>query len=118
MSYIEDNICEAIELIVDKSVKEAGFDKTIQAIVKSCVDESIGKYKIKYQDSSFYAYASSPDVVYGDNTLVYILIPQNDMTKDKTILGTVDKLGADYINPSDKDSGYEIIGAWLYPRNS
>ena len=118
MSYIEDNICEAIELIVDKSVKEAGFDKTIQATVKSCVDESIGKYKIKYQDSSFYAYASSPDVVYGDNTLVYILIPQNDMTKDKTILGTVDKLGADYINPSDKDSGYEIIGVNGVSQNS
>lgn len=118
MSYIEDNICEAIELIVDKSVKEAGFDRTIQATVKSCVDESIGKYKIKYQDSSFYAYASSPDVVYGDNTLVYILVPQNDMTKDKTILGTVDKLGIDYINPSDKDSGYEIIGINGVSQNS
>lgn len=118
MSYIEDNICEAIELIVDKSVKEAGFDRTIQATVKSCVDQSIGKYKIKYQDSSFYAYASSPDVVYGDNTLVYILVPQNDMTKDKTILGTVDKLGVDYINPSDKDSGYEIIGVNGISQNS
>lgn len=112
MSRIEDNICEAIELIVEKSVKEAGYDRTIQATIKSCEDESIGKYKVKYQDSLFYAYTNSADISYGVGTLVYVLVPQNDMTKEKTILGSVDKLGSDYFIPTEKaDSNYDIIGS-------
>ena len=63
MSY-EDKICEAISLMVDKAVSEANFDRTIQAIVQECSDASIGKYKVKYQDSTFYAYATSSDVTY------------------------------------------------------
>lgn len=112
MSRIEDNICEAIELIVEKSVKEAGYDRTIQATIKSCEDESIGKYRVKYQDSLFYAYTNSADVSYGAGTLVYVLVPQNDMTKEKTILGSVDKLGSDYFIPTEKaDNNYDIIGS-------
>ena len=38
MSNIENSICEAIELIVDKAVSSAHYDKTIQAIVESCED--------------------------------------------------------------------------------
>jgi hypothetical protein len=111
MSYIEDNICEAIELIVDKSVKEAGFDRTIQATIKKCSDESTGYYQVKYQDSSFYAYAADPSISYSEGTAVYVLIPQNDMSKVKTILGSVDKIGDDYLDTSEKDSNFEVIGA-------
>ena len=91
MSY-EDKICEAISLMVDKAVSEANFDRTIQAIVQECSDASIGKYKVKYQDSAFYAYATSSDVTYTNGSNVYVLVPSNDMTRDKTILGTVTKL--------------------------
>jgi hypothetical protein len=30
---------------------------------------------------------------------VYVLVPGNDMSKNKTILGTVNNLGMDYIMP-------------------
>ena len=88
----EDKICEAIGTIVEQAVSSAGYDRTIQAVVSSCSDATIGKYKIKYQDSLFYAYATNPDITYTKGTNVYILIPGNDMTKDKIILGTVGKL--------------------------
>lgn len=110
MNNIENNICEAVELIVEKSINEAGYDKTIQATIQNCEDESIGKYKVRYQDSLFYAYSSSVDITYSNNTMVYVLVPGNDMNKDKTILGTVEKLGINYIGQVNEDEAYNING--------
>ena len=110
MSYIEDNICEAIELIVGKAVASAKYDRTIKATIVSCVDQSIGKFKVKYQDSSFYAYATSSEVTYSKGKEVYILVPGNDMSAEKTILGTVSKLGVDYAVEPEGDEAYEVIG--------
>lgn len=98
-----------MEMIVDNAITKAKFDKTIQAIILSCEDEAKGQYKCKYQDSIFYAYASSPLSIYKKNANVYILVPKGDMTETKTILGTVDKLGADYINQLPS-AAYHIIG--------
>lgn len=109
MSY-EDKICEAISLMVDKAVSEANFDRTIQAIVQECSDASIGKYKVKYQDSTFYAYATSSDVTYTNGSNVYVLVPSNDMTRDKTILGTVTKLGINYVTQAEGDEAYDYVG--------
>lgn len=89
MANIEQNICDAIEVIANNIVSKAGFDKTIQATIISCVDELTGKYKVKYQDNTLYAYASNVDKKYSKGNRVYVLIPGNDMTRDKTILGTV-----------------------------
>ena len=108
MSSYEEKICEAMEYIAEKAVARAGYDKTIQATIVRCEDELTGQYKVKYQDSSFYAYAASTDITYSPNTLVYILVPGNDMGNVKTILGTVKKLGADYL--SLVQSAYEVIG--------
>lgn len=89
MAAIEHQICEAIETITDSRISRAGFDRTIQATIVACVDEVTGKYKVKYQDNTFYAYSGDVDKKYNKNNRVYILIPGNDMTRDKTILGTV-----------------------------
>lgn len=110
-SHYEDKICEAIEYIVENAVSKAQYDKTIQATVVKVVDQTIGKYSVKYQDSIFYAYASSADVKYTKGTEVYILIPGNDTSRDKTILGSTKKLGVDYINNPEGEDSYEVIGA-------
>ena len=108
MSSYEDKLCEAIEYIAEKAVARASYDKTIQATIIRCEDEITGQYKVKYQDSSFYAYAASTEITYSPNALVYILVPGNDMGNTKTILGTVKKLGTDYL--SIVQSAYEVIG--------
>ena len=74
-SHYEDKICEAIEYIVEDRVKKAEYDKTIQASIGRVVDQTIGKFMVKYQDSIFYAYGS-PDIKYSNGTEVYILIPR------------------------------------------
>lgn len=107
---IENQICEAIEYIVNNAVENAGYDKTIQANIVSVVDQTIGKYKIKYQDSTFIAYAQSTDVTYVNGAEVYVLVPGNDMTRDKTILGTTKKLGANYTATPEGDEAFEVIG--------
>lgn len=104
------SVLEAVEIIVDRYVSQAGFDKTIQATVLSCTSSTKGEYKCKYQDSKFYAYAPNPDTTYAENTLVYILIPGNDWDATKTILGTVDKLGKDYISNISKKEYFDSIG--------
>ena len=89
MANYENNIIDAIEKIVNNAVTNAGYDKTIKATIIECIDQTIGKFKVKYQDSTFYAYATSSEVTYTRGSEVYILIPGSDSGRDKTILGTV-----------------------------
>ena len=110
MANYENNIIDAIEKIVNNAVTNAGYDKTIKATIIECIDQTIGKFKVKYQDSTFYAYATSSEVTYTRGSEVYILIPGNDGGRDKTILGTVKKLGADYAVAPEGDEAYETIG--------
>lgn len=107
---VNDQILDAIELLARNSVERAGYDKTIQAQIISCQDKQLGKYKCKYQDALFYAYTSSPDISLSNGTMVYILVPQNDMSKDKTIIGTVDKLGVDFVTITEGEDAYEKVG--------
>ena len=109
MKY-ENQILDAIETIVNQRVKNAGYDKTVQAKIINCEDPTIGKYKVQYQDSNFYAYSSSSEISYMDGSEVYILIPNNDMSRDKTILGAVSRLGKNYATAAEGEEAFEIIG--------
>lgn len=110
MNGFEQSICDAINIIVDQKVSQAGFDKTIQAKVVTCEDATIGKYKIEYQDSLFYAYANNSEVTYTPGSNVYILIPNGDFTQEKSILGTTRKLGINYISVAEGDEAFEYVG--------
>ena len=106
----ENNIIDAIEQIVNNAVSNADYDRTVKATIVECVDQTIGKFKVKYQDSTFFAYATSSEVTYSKGSEVYILIPGNDTSRDKTILGTVKKLGADYAVIPEGDEAFEVVG--------
>lgn len=110
MNMIEQQICDAIEIIVERAIDQANYDRTIQATVISCVDQTIGKYKVKYQDSTFYAYSGNSDITYTNGSTVYILIPGNNTEADKTILGTTKKLGINYVSAIEGDEGFQIVG--------
>jgi len=66
--------------------------------VLSCEDATIGKYRCRYQDAIIYAYTNNPNVIFNKGAYVYILVPGSDMNKEKTILGTTQKLGINYIS--------------------
>lgn len=106
----ENKILDAIQAVVEHEIANANFDKTIRATIVSIEDETIGKYKIKYQDSTLIAYSTSTEVKYPKNSRVYVLIPNGDMSQEKTIIGSIDKLGTDYINTISPEEKYENVG--------
>ena len=110
-NVINNSICSAVDTIVSQKFETAAFDKTIQATIIECKDDSIGEYRARYQDSILIVYSENPEITYAQNTSVYIHIPKNDFRNRKTILGTVKNLGVNYIPVvSDKDS-FSINGA-------
>lgn len=110
-NVINNSICSAVDTIVNQKFETAAFDKTIQATIIECKDDSIGEYRARYQDSILIVYSENPEITYAQNTSVYIHIPKNDFRNRKTILGTVKNLGVNYIPVvSDKDS-FSINGA-------
>lgn len=107
---VKEKILDAIQLLAENSVAKAEYDKTIQAQIISCEDATIGKYRCRYQDSTFYAYSSNSDLSFSKNSYVYVLVPGNDFKKEKTILGTTEKLGINYISQAEGEQAYDIIG--------
>ena len=106
---IENKICDAIEMLVDNSIARADFDRTIQATIVSCSNAITKEYKIKYQDNTLVAYAAN-DAVYKKDTLVYVLVPNNDLSRQKTILGAVNKESESYLNSVNQNQTYDFIG--------
>lgn len=109
-SNYENKIIDAIETIVDNKVKNAGYNSTLKATIITCIDPTIGKYKVRYQDSTWFAYSIGTDTKYNAGTEVYILVANNDMANDKTILGTVERLGENYSATPEQENYYEIVG--------
>lgn len=108
---VSQNVLDAIDILTDNAVQKAKYDKTIQAMILSCQDETIGQYRCKYQDSTIIAFSTNTDVIYTQGSMVYIQVPQGDFSKQKTILGSTSKLGINYISQAVGDQAYEKIGA-------
>lgn len=108
---IENAIVEAIQIIADQKIADANFDKTIKAVIAGVLDQSTGKYLIKYQDSTFQAYATSSNVHYLEGQVVYVQIPSNDWDKNKTILSGEQLNGTVYKQVPVADDMYNSIGA-------
>lgn len=106
---IQDNLLDAVDILIDKAVSSAKFDKTIQGTIVSCIDSVTGKYKIKYQGGSFYAFANDVNIQYKDGVNVYILIPEGDFEKTKTIISAVNKKGLNQNHIIPKEEQYEDL---------
>ena len=118
MSLAKD-LLDSIDILASEKANSVKFDKTVRATISEVTDASIGKYKVKYQNSSFFAYALDLQS-YAKNTAVYVVIPSSDFEKDPYIIGSVKKLGSNYIevlNIEDKKLlKYSLI--FLYPCNN
>lgn len=107
--HYTDQILDSIQILVDNSVAKAKYDRTLKATILKVIDKTIGKYSVKYQDSTFYAYSNNTNITYAEDSLVYILVPNNDSRQNKIIIGSADKFTTN-IKPIDIMSGYEKIG--------
>ena len=119
MSDYANSLLDSMSTIVNQSVSEAAFDTTIQATILNCEDASKGKYKVKYQDSIFYAYADNDlKQPYSKDAKVYILVPSNDFSKTKRIIGTVNNLATDYVSVvAGSEESYDKVGTDIIDDN-
>lgn len=106
---IANNILAAIDILADKKIAEAGYDKTVNATIVKCIDATSGKYLVKYQDADIVAYSNS-DIQYFENDIVYIMVPGNDFTQDKTILGKVGSFRAPAFAKLIETQTYQKLG--------
>ena len=74
MKY-ENQILDAIEVIVDRAIDSAGYNKTIRGIISSLEDPTIGKYKIISMACNFLLDHTAPN--YSKQLPVYKSFPCN-----------------------------------------
>lgn len=110
---IKDSVYKAIDVIVGKRIEDLHLDKTIEATVDKCLNLSTGKYRLRYGSGIFDAYANA-DEIYMPNTAVYVLVPENDFNKKKTIIGRANT--GSQTNKREEEAiasmynGYSVIG--------
>lgn len=109
-TWRENAIVEAIQIIADKKIAQASFDKTIKAVVNKVLDETTGRYQVKYQDNLFQAYATSSKLSYQKDQMVSVLIPGNDWDRVKTILGVIENNVITYHSIPVASDQYNTIG--------
>lgn len=82
-----NNILAAIEVLTDKAIKNAGYDKTVKAIVTSADQADVGQYICKYEAVTFTAVGLKNE--YQVDDIVMVNIPENNWDNVKTILNKV-----------------------------
>ena len=110
MNSYENKLLDAIELMADKKVQEANFNKTVQATVIKMTNAATAEYLVKYQDSRFPVYSMNKSKQYKEGQNVYVLIPGNDTTQTKMIISAVEK-DIELATAIAEEYKYEIIGS-------
>ena len=87
MGAVADNLLDAVDILIDNKVSDLQFNKTIRGKIAEVIDESIGQYKIQYQNSYFTAYSKDTSKTYMNNAVVYVLIPENNTSNRMFITG-------------------------------
>lgn len=110
---ISQTICEAIDLIINKRLSTAPFNKTIEGKINNVVNVNQRKYKVTYTGGpgTIVAYGLQGSS-YKKNDYVFILMPSNG---DCIILGKRETL--QQANVSNRDS-YTKIGETIVYRDN
>lgn len=83
---LQDSILKAIDAITKTRIDKLQLDKTVTAEIIKCTNALSREYKCSYNGGNITAYAAE-GTTYTNGQSVYVLIPQSDMTKRKTIVG-------------------------------
>ena len=118
---VQKGIVNTIMRTVEKTVSQGNFTKTILATIQYCVDKVNGQYKIKYQNGYLTAYAqnTSDGYIYSEGALVYVLVPNGDLTSRLLIVGSASNNNGDkiYLTNLSDDQKYKTIGSNLLVTN-
>lgn len=85
---LENQLLRAVDIVVTGELDQLELDKTILAVVEEKpLNRFTGEHTVRYQDSSFKAYSTNPNLYYEPGTMVYVQIPKNDFSEKKIITG-------------------------------
>lgn len=85
---LQDALLDAIDYMTTAKMDKLTLDKTVVATIVKNEDLLKNTYRIRYQgNENLVARAQSGDT-YKKGQQVYVLVPQNDLSNDKIILGT------------------------------
>lgn len=88
MSKMEQEIFKSIQTIAKRLIDKAGYDKTITGVVIHTPTAEEVFYIVQNENAQYHAkYSGQEKIQIGDS--VYMLIPNNDTSKTKFILGKV-----------------------------
>lgn len=114
---LQDALLDAIDYMTTAKMDKLTLDKTVVATIVKSEDLIKNTYKIRYQgNDNLVARAQSGDT-YKKGQQVYVLVPQNDLSNDKIILGaaSVDNASSEagFISSVMNDYTYSGENAFL-----
>lgn len=89
-NLITEQLLQAMDIIASKKIENLPFDKTILCTITRVVNEDEGEYEVSFSSSQsktthFTAFAQE-GATYSVDDNVYVNIPQNDFSNQKTII--------------------------------
>ena len=116
-SSLQETILKAIDAVVTQRNNELKLDKTVTGTIKKNVGMRDGKpiYQVQYSGGIFNAIAQSTDDSYLPNQSVYVMVPENNFSKEKIIIGRASKIQTDRSRSvvAAAVNKYSIVGANL-----
>ena len=117
MSTLEQSMLDAIAIITKGGIDKAKIPVTIECTIVEIEDAGQQLYKVDYMSNIFTASSSSGSYNVGD--VVYVHVPEGDLSKTKIIIGAVESTENlveeavldEYVEISDNllDDNYEVI---------
>ena len=87
MDEISQAIFRSIDLIVDKKLSQLQYDVTFEGEISEIVDADTGEYSVLYNGEYLSVFAPDSTKQYNVGDRVSVLIPGNELSNHKTILG-------------------------------
>ena len=85
-SDLQGSLLQAIDYLVNNRIDKISKDVTITATIKKCTNSLTQEYQVNYNGGFLNAYAQE-GASYSENQEIYVLIPENDWSKKKIIIG-------------------------------
>lgn len=105
---IQNSLFDAMKAFMDYSKNTTTSTITIETSITEVVDKGVGQYAVEYLGNTFDVYSGNTNAIYSVGDKVYVLIPDNDFTKTKIILGKVSPSASDYVVDNSNSNYYQI----------
>lgn len=113
MSALQESICDAMSILTNSAIQHSNATITLECKIIDILDAALGLYKVEYLGNQFEVY-SNPTVIYNIDDIVYVLVPDGDMDKTKTIISGVTPSASMYITDSPSDNYIPISDNLLW----